>query len=247
MNDAIKVLIKKGQEIVNQPYKKVYFTGQKEADSLLNDLKKFPHAFVLACVMDRQIKAERAWMIPFEISDEIGGFDFQKLFALPLKKIKRVFQKRALHRFNETMAENFYLAIKKIHETYNSDASNIWKDNPKSATVVRRFLQFKGVGVKIASMAANILARDFKIQFADKICIDISPDVQVNRVFIRLGLIDKNATRDELIYCARELHPEYPGVLDLPAWEIGREFCRPNNPVCEDCYLEKYCPKVDID
>jgi endonuclease III len=196
--------------------------------------------------MVRQIKAERAWMIPFEISEEIGCFDFEKLSSLSLQKIKKIFQKRALHRFNDSMAENFYLGIDKICETYNSDASNIWKEKPISATVVRRFLQFKGIGVKIATMAANILARDFKILMADKICIDISPDVLVNRVFIRLGLIDKNANRDELIYCAREMHPEYPGVLDLPAWEIGREFCRPKNPLCEDCYLEEYCPKTDL-
>ena len=30
------------------------FTKNPEADNLLNNLKEFPHAFVLACVMDRQ-------------------------------------------------------------------------------------------------------------------------------------------------------------------------------------------------
>jgi hypothetical protein len=36
------------------------FTGVRAADALLNDLKAFPHAFVPACVTDRQIKAEVA-------------------------------------------------------------------------------------------------------------------------------------------------------------------------------------------
>lgn len=75
------------------------------------------------------------------------------------------------------MAEFFFDAIQLIHKKYKDNASNIWKDKPKSATIVRRFLEFNGVGVKIATMAANILAREFKIPMQDRICIDISPDV----------------------------------------------------------------------
>ncbi len=92
-------------------------------------------------------------------------------------------------------------------------------------------------------MATNILARDFKIPMQDKICIDISPDVHVRRVFKRLGFISDTRNIDELVYCAKELYPEYPGIFDLSAWEIGRNWCRPENPNCNICYLDKYCPK----
>ena len=239
----VKTLIERGNELFGLPYKKVKFTGDKEADTLLNNLNQFPHAFVLACVMDRQIKAERAWLIPYFISQEIGSFKFKKLVRLDLNYLKEIFKKRSLHRFNDTMAENFYSAIELIHRKYQDDASRIWENNPKSATIVRRFLEFKGVGVKISTMATNILAREFKILMQDRICIDISPDVQVKRVFTRLGFISKDASNDELIYCARELHPEYPGIFDFSAWEIGREWCRPNNPDCKNCYLNQFCPK----
>lgn len=242
--ESPNILIKLGEELLAQPYQKIEFTGDSRANDLLNDLKNYPHAFVLACVMDRQIKAERAWLIPYEISKELGGFEFSRLLSLDLDTVESIFKRKSLHRFNDIMAHNFYVAILRIHERYNDDASNIWEVNPKSATVVRRFLQFRGVGIKIASMAVNILARDFKIPMADKLCIDISPDVQVRRVFTRLGLIDKNATNDEIIYCARELNPEYPGVFDVSAWEIGRNWCRPTNPNCVGCRLDACCPKI---
>jgi len=242
-NKIVETLINRGNELFDAPKITIKFTGNSEADSLLNDISSFPHAYVLACVMDRQIKAERAWAIPYSISKEIGSFKFNKLLKLDLATLRQIFKKRKLHRFNDIMAENFFYAIQLIHNKYQNVASNIWNDNPKSATVVRRFLEFKGVGVKISTMAANILARDFKIPMKDKICIDISPDVQVKRVFTRLGFISKDTSNDGLIYCAREFNPEYPGTFDFSAWEIGREWCRPQNPDCKNCYLNKFCPK----
>jgi len=239
----VNILIEKGNELFKQPYKYIEFTKNKESDKLLNNLKDFPHAFVLASVMDRQIKAERAWLIPDEISKEIKGFKISQLLKINQEDMVEIFERKNLHRFNKIMGKNFYLAIQKIHNNYQDDAFNIWKGNPRSATIVRRFLEFNGVGIKIATMAANILARDFKIPMKDYINIDISPDVHVMRVFKRLGFMSKDASNDDLVYCARELNPMYPGIFDLSCWEIGRSWCRPNKTICEECYLNDYCMK----
>ena len=242
--EIVNILMSRGNELLKQPYEEIVFTNNKDSDGLLNNLKDFPHAFVLACLMDRQVKAERAWSIPYEIFKEIGGFEFPKLLELSLENIVEIFSRKNLHRFNEKMAEIFFLGIKKIHNEYNDDASLIWKGNPRSATVVRKFLGFHGSGIKIATMAANILVRDFKITMEDHICIDISPDVHVKRVFQRLGFLSKNPKEYELIYRARELNPLYPGIFDLSCWEIGRNLCKPKNPNCQECYLSHYCPKI---
>lgn len=194
--------------------------------------------------MDRQIKDERAWLIPYYFSLEVGGFEFKRLQAMDFNAIKSIFVKKKFHRFNEIMAKNFYNAIQKIHLKYGGDASKIWAGKPKSATIVRRFLEFDGIGIKIATMATNILARDFKIPMQDRICIEISPDVHVKRVFKRIGFIGKEASNEDLIYCAKELNPEYPGIFDYPAFEIGRHLCRPKKPKCQECYLNQECPKI---
>lgn len=199
---------------------------------------------MLACVMGRQIKAERAWVIPYIVMDEIGSFKFQDILETKKEKILEISKQRSLHRFNEEMSSNFYHAVRKIKNDYNSVASGIWENRPASATVVRRFLEFRGVGIKISTIAANILVRDFKIPLSDYICIDISPDVQVQRVFKRLGFILDSAKNELIIYSARELNPEYPGIFDLSCWEIGRKWCRPTNPDCMNCRLGNICPKL---
>mgnify|MGYP001145623688 CR=1 FL=1 len=239
----IKILIDKGNKEFAKPFEPIKFTGIPEVDILLNNLESYPHIFVLACVMDRQIKAERAWQIPYLVGKEIGSFEFNDFNLLQEDYLIGLFIRLKLHRFNETMAKSFYLAVELIDKKYGGNASLIWQNNPKSATVVSRFLEFKGVGVKIATMAANILARNYKIPMSDRLCLDISPDVQVNRVFTRLGIIPLKATVDQLIYAAREMNPDYPGIFDLSAWEIGRQWCRPNQPLCEECYLNAVCPK----
>ena len=240
----INILVEQGNVNLNKPPGKVGFTGNIDADDLLDDISGHPHAFVLGCVMDRQIRADQAWIIPYRFSCELGGFEFERLLKLEQDWITNFFTQHSLHRFPTRMADNFYRAVQLIHQKYHDDATNIWIDTPASATVVRRFLEFKGVGPKISTMAANVLVKVFKVPFADTTCIDSSPDVQVMRVFARLGLVDEGASNDEVIYRARGLNPEYPGIFDEVVWEIGEGWCRPSNPRCGECFLSKYCPKV---
>lgn len=244
---AIEELVKRGQELWHAPKEELFrFTGEPEADKLLNDLTDHPHAFVLACIMDRQIKAEKAWLIPQRISKRLGGFSIRKLSVLSQEDVYRIMKEpEPLHRFVNKMAEYFYSAVQRIMNNYAGDASRIWTDKPSSAELVYRFLQFDGVGVKIATMAANILARHFKIPLADYYSIDISPDVHVRRVFSRLGLIPAHATPEQVIYKARALYPDYPGIMDFTCWEIGRNWCHTLSPACDSCYMKELCPTAN--
>ena len=240
-------LIKHGSKLFDAAPKAVVFTQNREADQLLNDLEHTPHAFVIACVMNRQMKAENAWLIPQKISQKIGGFGFRKLAALPFQKIHDLMNKpEPLHRFPREMSNNFFEAIKLIGKEYGGNAAKLWNGKPSSAEVVYRFLQFKGVGPKIATLTANMLARDFKVPFSDYYSIDVSVDVHVRRVFARLGLITQNATTEEVIYRARSLNPQFPGLLDFPAWEIGRNWCRPMHARCDACYMQSLCPSATV-
>lgn len=237
------ILVEHGKALLHAAADQVAFTNSPAADSLLNDLEHHPHAFVLGCVMDRQIKAERAWVIPYLVSEKLGDFSFRRLSALSLEQVRDLLTKpEPLHRFPEKMSLNFHAAVQRIADCYAGDASRIWRGEPPSAEVIFRFLGFRGIGPKIATMAANILARNFKVRFADYYSVDISVDVHVRRVFTRLGLVAEKSTVDEIIYCARALHPEFPGLLDFPAWEIGRTWCRPTTPCCGDCYMQPVCP-----
>lgn len=133
------------------------------------------------------------------------------------------------------MAVVLFRAVRRIEDRYGGDASRIWSDRPTSATLVRRFLEFHGGGPKIATMAANILVREFHITLADHRYIDISADVQVCRVMSRLGFVEPEASPEVVVYAARDLNPDFPGIFDLALWDIGRTVCHPRGPECARC------------
>jgi len=239
------LLVKIGKERFNDPERhSVHFVDDQEENDFLNDIENNPQAYVLACLMDRQIKAERAWAIPYRVKNILGSFDINDLAGISLNGYKSIFNDNKLHRFNDTMAGIFHSAVTDIKEKYKGDASRIWSNNPSSAKLVYEFLQFKGSGKKIATMSANILARQFKVPLSDYYSIDISPDVHILRVMRRTGLVSSDADLDSVIYKARELNPDFPGIIDFSCWEIGRKWCRPKNPNCNDCIIMSDCKRV---
>jgi endonuclease-3 len=241
-------LVKRGLDKYKAPPYFVEFTGHPEADNLINDLQSYPHAFVLACVANRQIKGELDWTVPFRLSQRLGHFEMSRLPDLTLKDVQAVTNKpKPLEGFTSEMCENLHKAVDLIDSRYEGDAARIWSDLPPSGELVYRFLEFRGVGPKIANRAANILARQFRIPLADYYSIDITADAPVKRVFTRLGLVPKDAPGEHFIFKARSLHPEFPGVLNLPSWEIGAKWCKQRKPLCQECYMNDLCPSASME
>jgi endonuclease III len=59
---------------------------------------------------------------------------------------------------------------------------------------------------------------------------------------LRTGLADRDQVT-HMVEAAREAHPERPGALDLPMWEIGRTWCHKRDPECGACVMAPVCPK----
>ena len=241
-------LVKRGLDKYKAPPYFVEFSGDSEADELINDLQVYPHAFLIACVANRQIKGELDWTLPYRLKQRLGHLWMSRLCELTLQDIEAVTSKpEPVEGFTTEVCKNIYGAVSLIHSKYEGDASRIWSDRPSSGELVYRFLEFRGVGPKIANRAANILARQFRISLADYYSIDISADAHVKRVFKRLGLVPKDSSDEHFIFKARSIHPKFPGVLNLPGWEIGAKWCKPRIPVCQGCYMNDLCPSASVE
>ncbi len=235
-------LVAEGQTALAATPASVPFTGNREADELLNDLAGHPHAFVLAALVDRQIKAERAWMLPLLIKQRLGSFEIPDLEPLSEEQwLSLLRQPKPAHRMPETMARVLQRATHRILTHYAGNASRIWGTTRRAHGSSGGFLEFYGAGPEIATMAANILVRGFHVPLSDYRYIDISADVHVDRVMSRLGFVEPGSSPAVVIYVARELNPDFPGIFDLALWSLGRTLCGPIKPRCPECPLAELC------
>lgn len=224
---------------------------KEKANLLVRDIHQYPHAFVLACLMDTGVDADVAWSIPYRVQQYVTSFEIRDLYEIPLHSYEAMFKDgKNWHRYPAVKAKVFFDGVHKIcdSELMKGDASKIWNNRPSSKDVVLRFLDFHGCGFKVANMAANILRSYFGVEFSDYSFIDIAPDVHTMRVFKRLGLTP-NIENDEIsrIYTickAREINPEFPGVVDGLCWEVGRNYCNPRNPKCAKCPFDDFCNHI---
>ena len=148
-----------------------------------------------------------------------------------------------LHRFKETLPRWISAAARRLLDEYGGDASRIWPAGDSVIDVTERLSAFDGIGRKKAVMAAEILTRHFGVDLTGRECGQVAYDVQVRRVFLRSGLVDVDS-RAAIEAAAAAACPEAPGTLDLPAWLIGRETCRPKWPLCNECRLGGVCPRL---
>lgn len=216
------------------------FTDLAEADAFV---KRSPEAFLVGVLFTQGIPAERAWAAPHLLAGRLGHFDLERMASQPEAVAAAVVAPPALHRFVHTVPRWVSSAAGRVLREYGGSAAAIWPPGDHMLEVHRRLLAFDGIGEKKAAMAVELLRRYFSVPFAGTECGSVAYDVHVRRVFLRSGLARED-TPVAIAAAAREACPSAPGSLDLAAWLIGRDWCRPREPRCDACRLADVCPRV---
>lgn len=98
---------------------------------------------------------------------------------------------------------------------------------------MKALTDLKGIGRK----SANVIIRESKIK-AEGIIVDL----HVLRVAPRIGLVakteDANKMEKQLI---KLLPPNIWSEIGMSISFLGREICRPKNPKCNQCPINKHC------
>jgi len=216
------------------------FSGNPAADHLLDSS---PNAFLLALLFTQGIPAERAWAGPYLLKQRLGTLDLSFL-SENSESVREAFQRPPmLHRFKETLPRWVSSAARRILAEYRGDASGIWVPRSHVLEVTERLSSFDGIGRKKAVMGVEILTRHFGVDLIGRECGQVAYDVQLRRVFLRSGLVDRDS-RSDIEAAAAAACSEAPGTLDLAAWLVGRQTCRPRKPLCDECRLGAVCPRL---
>ncbi len=216
------------------------FTDVPEADALI---KASPEAFLLGVLFTQGITAERAWAGPYLLRERLGHLDVVRLASDQGEVAAAVAVPPALHRFVHTIPVWIVAAAQRLVSDYDGCAANVWRPGSHVVEVMRRLLEFDGIGMKKAVMTVEILMRHFSVALEGAECGSVAYDVHVRRVFLRAGIIAED-TPEAVREAASLACPDAPGTLDLATWLVGRDWCRPTEPRCTECRLGEVCPRL---
>jgi uncharacterized HhH-GPD family protein len=215
------------------------FTKDSDADRLLVE---DPFAFLVGVIVDYQMPAERAWILPYRLKQRLLGWG-PRYVASHLSEVIAAFaESPKLHRFPNQTPRFVVAGAQRVLDDYAGDTSTIWSDSPTAAVLQERLRAFTGISQKKAAMAVELLERDLGITVTDLEGSDVAYDVHLRRVMLRTGLAHKDDVR-HMVEVARALHPARPGELDFPMWDIGRAWCHKTGPTCDECVLARVCPQ----
>lgn len=208
-------------------------------------LRRNPFALLLAILLDQGVPAERAFQAPQTLRERLGHLDPKRIAGDEFSVLRAMRARPMPHRYPAIGTRWIVRAACRVAQELDGDVRRLWADRPTARVLQARFEAFDGIGQKKAAMAVEILARNFGVPLDDMSGSDVAVDVHVRRVFVRTGLSASGST-DAIIRAARELHPARPSELDVPAWLIGRKWCRPRAPKCSSCPISWACPSSSV-
>ncbi len=142
------------------------------------------------------------------------------------------------------MAKRLKDNAKLITDQYGGDVRGVWAglDADDVDLIYCRLREFSGIGDALAKMGQFALVRDYGAAGGErsKKAMSVKPDVHVNRVACRLGLV--SAPRASTV--ARKLASlalDSPADFDLTVWHVGQQHCRKTGPDCGNCPLCCVC------
>jgi uncharacterized HhH-GPD family protein len=138
------------------------FTDNPEANRLLGE---DPLALLIGFALDQQVTVQHAFNGPWELRRRIGHLDPARIAIMDPAELERVFRERpALHRYPASMAGRVAALCRVITDTYDGDASRIWREARDGADLEARLRALPSIGeLKVKGLLA-ILSRRFGVQ-----------------------------------------------------------------------------------
>ena len=108
------------------------------------------------------------------------------------------------------------------------------KYNSKVPDTIEELVKFKGVGRKTANL---VLTKGFN---KPAICVD----VHVHRISNRLGYVCTQTPEETEFALRKKLPKKYWIDFNTLLVTHGQNICKPRQPLCDKCSINKFCKKI---
>lgn len=172
------------------------------------------------------------------ISVAFSDFDFYKIAEYDENKFRELMENEEIIRHEGKIKAIIFNAKKMVEIiTQYGSFKNYLNSFPSINDLIEKLQGYYGGFQWIGERNVYEFLKEIGIQ-------TIKPDLQVRKVFLRLGLISEKATIEEVIkigmLMAKEVD-ERPCSIDWLLWRFGSEVCKSKNPWCNKCLLTDFC------
>jgi hypothetical protein len=210
---------------------------QKEDGTILARLtRKNANKFILGCIIDYQIPANKAWENAARLA-ETELRDPANLWETITRLSERSWMARRnkyswLHRFPAAHRRVWRIG-REIRDGYGGDSRLIWRG--RSPEEVKARLLDMGLGPQLTRMAVGALIDTGHLKGTG----DVKADMNVCRVLGR-AVQGRPFTPAEATRVTRTMYRKNPWRLDAALFQLGRTVCG-TRPQCRRCSLAADC------
>jgi len=174
--------------------------------------------------------SDHPWEIPYNLSVRLG------IECLDAKSIKDVGEnglrralcgRPALHVSPPKMGTWISRAADFVVGQYDGDPALIWNRGSgiEAQRLIRRLVDVPGIGNVKALAFTFLLGRDWDVDINEWDRVDIESNSDINRVLIRLGIVNP----------PRPIDPKTVVAIWEGLRRIGKTYCVLDNPRCAEC------------
>jgi hypothetical protein len=235
----LRELLLQHRNLVESEY---YFPGLEKSNPSAGDA----NAFLLGAVMDYQMDADLVWDNAEELANMLGSENLWRKIAdmseeqlLGLRKADGTH----FHRYweaegNRSIAKRMRRIATNMVNRFHGDSRNIW--NGRTADEVYNILKHEvRVNLSNSDATMDMIVMALLKYGHIKGTGDVKTDMHVKRVLSRITNVELDSREVKLL--ARRIYPDSPWELDIALYDIGKKYCRPQWPYCDDCPMISEC------
>ncbi len=182
---------------------------------------KDPFKILVLGILSTRTKDEKTFEAGLKLFSKISSP--QELARMKTREIEKLIYGVG---FYKNKARILKLAAKQIVKEFGGKVPENLED----------LLKIKGVGKKVAKV---VLAQAFGKPY-------IAVDVHVHRISNRLGLVSTKSPEETDKILEKIIPDKLKVEFNRTLVGFGQTVCKPLKPLCDECPIKKFCPKIGV-
>ncbi len=215
--------MKLGKEILRRLQESLEFR-ENEFASLIASKSGNPFEVLVATIISQNTNDKNTIKAMNRLKSALGRVDPEKIEKLSIDKLEEILRPAGLYRQKARILKEIasFLKNDKLEEILSAN------DLEKAR---KELMKLPGIGPKTADVVLSLTSGK----------PTIAVDRHIARVSLRLGLVEK-IDYDQIRNALMSLFdPEDYLKAHLLLIKLGRTYCRPKNPKCDECPLRDLC------